>query len=270
MDYKLPLNKYHIRASHNTFGVKFFWDNASNIKYIPDFLNAGFRALEVDVYYDRKKRIRVGHHGLNLSFSRSNFKEYLMKIQEWRLSNSNHLPILIQIEANDPEKQIKLVEHVFTTILSVFPEELLVGPKEISDFRTNNSGSFWPEVDSLRSRLIFNIQMNALKAYHKQKDTESDDLSNIFFGTQDNEFFADYSYLEVGDDTDKANSSMKLLKDDIKKGKLVRVSPSYKFTFFRKKIMNVKDCMEWGVNIIAVDKKSEDKDVHHSSYMEIN
>ena len=269
MDYNLPLNRYHIRSSHNTFGVKFFWDNLSKIKNIKEFFNAGFRGIEIDIYYDRKKRVRVGHHGLNLSFSRQNFKEYLMEIQEWRLAHSNHLPILIQLEANHPNRTDKLVEGVFSTVLSVFPKELLIGPDEIAKFRLENPELLWPTVDSLRGRFLFNIQNVALDTYHRQKDADSADLSKFFFGTQDNEYFADYSYLEVGDDTDSAKENMKLMVEDIKLGKLVRVTPSYRFLLWRKTVMNVKNCMDWGVNIIAVDGINDGKSAHHSSYIEI-
>ncbi|MCE7736076.1 MAG: phosphatidylinositol-specific phospholipase C domain-containing protein [Candidatus Heimdallarchaeota archaeon] len=258
MNYNLPLNQYHIKASHNTFGIKLFWDNVQRIQNIKEFLNAGFRGLEIDVYHDRKGRTKVAHHGLNLSFSRPSFRDYLKKIEKWRKENPLHLPLIIHIQANHPLEFKGLAEDVFSDVLNVFRNDSLLTPDDVNKFRNDNPGVFWPILNDLKGKLICNTQTETITAYHKQKESGSSDLAKYFFSTADNDFFANYSYRKLKWDSKTNIQNIEKLRNDVKLGKLIRVYPSAKFfLFFRQSVLDVQDCLTWGANLIAVDDRKE-------------
>ena len=266
LDYPHPLNEYTIRTSHNTYGMKNRVDFKAFPSLITQHLEAGFRGMEIDVYQDWLRRIKVGHKGIDARFFKPSMIKFLKRVKKWRKQNKQHLPIIISIELLLPSHKKGRSKKTLHDVLKVFKSKDIFSPADLAEFRKNNPDQKWPLVNDLKGKLIFSVHKNTMDAFVSEQYKEPND-SRFFFVDDDNIEWSNFNYADIRDKPDK-NDKRKEVIEFIKEGKLVRVYPQFEIVNLdRKAHMDVKDCTSINIQLAAVDGIDEGKEIFKKPYM---
>ncbi len=167
----IKLNHLQMRGTHNSYHVKprLPLDSSHEYTHRPlyeQFDRLGIHALELDVHLEAGGLATYHISMIDPLSTCFWFSECLNEIRRWSTSNPKHLPIMIWIEVKDltgglPITDLDLVDR---TILNEFPETKIVMPRDIQNteatLRAGLNKYGWPEVDSLRGRVMFMMVNN--------------------------------------------------------------------------------------------------------------
>lgn len=239
--------------------------NSLQYEHIPleEQLELGLRSLELDVYLDQQggkysQPLGLSYlqkmgkavepydlaneltqpglkvfHIQDFDFRSHNllFKNCLLAIKKWSLSNKNHIPIIITINAKDSKINFdganvpllfikEALESIDTEIRSVFSESDLITPDLVrgkySTLKEAILNNGWPKIEDVKGRFLFVLDEGGQKLEDYLNDNKSLTGKAMFVNV--NEEDANAAIMIIND---PIKDEMQII-DLVKKGYLVR------------------------------------------------